>query len=263
MTMRGLKKLVGWAGLAVAMSASLQGCPLVLLGGVAGGAAMVADDRRTLGTQTDDRDIQIRSYSQLQSDLPQGSHVDVAVYNRRVLLVGEVPDEAAKQFATKIVRNVNNVQGIVNELAVGPASTLTTRSSDTYITSKVKASLVAEKGVPANFFKVVTERGIVYLMGLVTTDEGNRAADIASRVPGVLQVVKVFQYVRPEDATSRAAMSTTRAESAPEPQAAAPAATGATVGAVPDASVSSQPLQAPAPIHNAGPVEAGNPKASR
>ncbi|SDV48623.1 BON domain-containing protein [Chitinasiproducens palmae] len=265
MTMSGVAKVARWSVLAVAMSASLQGCPLILLGGAVGGAAMVADDRRTIGTQADDRDIQIRAYSQLQGDLPNTAHVDIAVYNRRVLIVGEVPDEAAKIFATKIARNVSNVRGIVNELSVGEASSMTTRSSDTYITSKVKASLVAEKGVPANFFKVVTERGIVYLMGLVTVDEGNRAADIASRVPGVMQVVKVFEYIRAEDAKPLASNSS--AASTPTTVAAAPAQadTGATVGAVPDASVSAQPLaqQAPAPIQNAAPVEPGNPKARK
>lgn len=272
---KGLAKGVITAACAFTIAASLQGCPLLLIGGVAAGAggAAMATDRRTVGTQMDDREIQIRAAAQLASDLPQAAHADVAVFNRRVLIVGEVPDPDSKELATKIVRNVADVESIVNELAVQPANLISGRSRDTFITSKVKSSIIAEKDISANDFKVVTERGNVYLMGLVTRDEGTRAADIASRVPGVVKVVKAYQYILPEDQPTKKPFMSTTPEDSPDSTSATPAANGGaagtaadagvTTGAVPADGVSAQPLdqQAPAPIGNAASAQPGNPKA--
>ncbi|WP_347555490.1 BON domain-containing protein [Robbsia sp. KACC 23696] len=264
---------------AFGIAATLQGCPLLLIGAAAGagGGALVATDRRTVGTQADDREIQIRSAAQLSGDLPQGSHADVAVFNRRVLVVGEVPTPAAKEYATAIIRNVADVESIVNELAVQPASMLSARSNDTFITSKVKSSLIAEKDLSANHFKVVTERGTVYLMGLVTRAEGARAADIASRVPGVTQVVKAYQYILPSKTTDDAFMSTAPDRTAgPDSSSATPGGdpsadpnsadtAGVTTGAIPSMGVTSQPLQqqAPAPVGEAHSPVSGNPKTTK
>lgn len=273
MTVTRVKKGLIMAVCTLGIAATLQGCPLILLGGAAAGGALIATDRRTVGTQTDDREIQIRAASQLSSDLPEQAHVDVAVFNRRVLLVGEVPDASAKELATKIVRNVSNVESIVNELAVRGANPMTARSSDSFITSKVKSSIVAEKDLSANYFKVVTERGIVYLMGLVTVDEGKRAADIASRVPGVVQVVKAYQYIVPEKpgVPKKPFMETTSSDTSGDSTPASPAGnvaaadSGVTTGAIPSDNVSAQPLQqqAPAPIGNAASAQPGNPKAMK
>jgi osmotically-inducible protein OsmY len=244
-------------GLAAGLSATLQGC-FLLVAGAAGGSALVATDRRTLGAQTEDREIQVKSLAQINQNLPDTSHVNVSVFNRRVLLTGEVPDEASKQKAEQFVRQLNNVNAIVNELTVAPASDLSSRTNDSYLETRVKTALIAEKNISANNFKVVCENGSVYLMGLVTRDEGATGADVASQVPGVVKVVKVFQYILPQDvATANAGAASAPAAAAPPPT------TDATVGAVPDASVTSRPLdqQAPAPVTNSNSVHPGNPAA--
>ncbi|PLZ02284.1 BON domain-containing protein [Burkholderia sp. WAC0059] len=243
-------------GLATGLAATLQGCVLALAG-AAGGTALVATDRRTVGAQTEDREIQVKALSDLGNNLPDGSHTNVAVFNQRVLITGEVPDIASKQKAESIVRNIPNVHSIVNELAVQPASSFGSRSNDAYLEGRVKTSLIAQKGISANNFKVVSERGVVYLMGLVTVNEGNLGADAASRVPGVVQVVKVFQYISP-DAVANAPAASSAPVAAPAPADAASA--GPVVGAVPDSSVSSRPLdqQPPAPVTNSSPVQPGS-----
>ncbi|MGA7776971.1 MAG: BON domain-containing protein [Paraburkholderia sp.] len=244
-------------GLAAGLSATLQGC-FLLVAGAAGGGALVATDRRTVGAQTEDREIQVKSIAQINQNLPDAAHVNVSVFNRRVLLTGEVPNDASKQRAEQIVRQLNNVNAIVNELTIQPASDLSSRTNDSYLETRVKTALIAEKNISANNFKVISENGSVYLMGLVTRDEGATGADVASRVPGVVQVVKVFQYILPQDvATANAAAASASAAAAPPPT------TDATVGAVPDASVTSRPLdqQAPAPVTNSNSVHSGNPAA--
>ncbi|HEY1611527.1 MAG TPA: BON domain-containing protein, partial [Paraburkholderia sp.] len=205
--------------------------------------------------QTEDREIQVKALSDLSKNLPDASHVNVAVFNQRVLLTGEVPDPGSKQQAELIVRAIPNVHAIANELAVQPASSYTSRTNDAYLEARVKAELIAYKDISANNFKVVSERGNIYLMGLVTPDEGNIAADAVSRVNGVQQVVKVFEYISPQQATATAS---TAPVSAPPPQ--QPAEDAPTVGAVPDASVTSRPIdqQAPAPVTNSSPLRPGS-----
>ncbi|WP_207002059.1 BON domain-containing protein [Trinickia mobilis] len=247
-------------GLTAGLAATLQGCVLALAG-AAGGGALIATDRRTVGAQTEDREIQVKALSQISSSLPDEAHVNVTVFNRRVLLTGEVPSEQDKQQAETIVRGINNVNRIINELAVQPKSSFSSRANDSYLEGRVKTALIAEKGISANDFKVVSERGNVYLMGLVTTAEGDTGGDAASRVPGVLQVVKVFQYVQPQEAQ---ALEASAAAAASAPGAAQAAASSEpTVGAVQSATISSQPLdqQPPAPVTNSNAVHSGNPKA--
>lgn len=242
-------------GLAAGLAGSLQGCVLALAG-AAGGTALVATDRRTVGAQTEDREIQVKALKDLNQNLPDASHVNVAVFNQRVLLTGEVPDPGSKQQAESIVRAIANVHSIVNELAVQPASSYSSRANDTYLEGRVKAELIEYKDISANNFKVVSERGNIYLMGLVTVEEGNIAADAASRVNGVQKVVKAFEYISPEQATATASSAPA---STPPP---APAAEEAppTVGAVPDESVTSRPIdqQAPAPVINSSPLRPGS-----
>jgi osmotically-inducible protein OsmY len=238
---------------------TLQGCPLVVIGamgGAVGGGTLVATDRRTLGAQTEDREIQVKAKSRIGESLPDQAHVSVTVFNRRVLLTGEVPSDQWKQKAEEVVRNINNVNSIVNELAIQGASSLSSRTNDAYLESRVKGAMVGEKDMRANYYKVVSERGTVYLMGLVTREEGTAGANVAAQVPGVEQVVKVFQYIKPEEAQ---ALSAAAASGASAP-AAASASEDATVGAVPDSSVSSTPLgvQTPAPVKNSD-VHPGNP----
>jgi osmotically-inducible protein OsmY len=270
MTVTRLTKALCTAALTASLCACLQGCPLLVVG-AAGGGALVATDRRSVGAQTEDREIQAKAQSMFIGDMPDEAHMDVTVFNRRVLLTGEVPTDDDKRKAEAIVRTIDNVHGIINELTVGPPSSFSTRSSDAYITSKVKAALFTEKDLSSNYYKIVTESGKVYLMGLVTQAEGDKGADVVSRVTGVVQVVKVFQYISPADAQrlslggdqNAAAASGVPAANAPAgAPASAPAPDdGVTTGAVPDSSVVSQPIdtQAPAPVKNASPVQPGNP----
>ncbi|KAF1010168.1 MAG: hypothetical protein E5299_01747 [Burkholderia gladioli] len=245
--------------LSTGLVASMQGCVLAFAGAAVGGA-LIATDRRTLGAQTEDREIQIKAASQIKSGLPDETDVNVTVFNRHVLLTGEVLNDASKQRAEEIVRAINNVNAIVNELAVQPVATLSDHTNDSYLEGRVKTALIAEKGISANDFKVVCERGDVYLLGLVTVEEGNRGADVASRVPGVVQVVKVFQYIKQADVPGLSSASApTRNDGVSQP--ASVVDVGPTVGAVPDSSVIARPLQLPVSVSVSPNVHPDNLKA--
>ncbi|WP_407646210.1 BON domain-containing protein [Glaciimonas soli] len=208
-----LRRPLATAALCGAMAMSLQGCVGLLFGGaVVSGFAIT--DRRTLGAQTDDKTIAVKAEAQIPGVIGDNGHVNITSYNRHVLLTGEVRDEAAKAAAERAASAIDGVKVVINELQVGPPSTFSSRSNDTYITSKVKASLLDAKDVSGNAVKVITERGNVYLMGLVTEREGNRAAEIAAGVSGVQKVVKVFQYLTEDELT--------RLSSAPHEQTTSP-----------------------------------------
>jgi osmotically-inducible protein OsmY len=180
---------------------SLQGCVAVVAGGMVAGA-VATTDRRTLGAQTEDKAIAVKAETRLPQIVGDAGHVNINSYNRKVLLTGEVRDEAMKRAVENEVRSIANVDNVINELEVAGPSSYTSRSSDTLITSKVKLSLADKKTVSANSFKVVTERGNVFLMGMVTQREGNIAADIAKGVSGVMRVTKIFEYISEEDLRS-------------------------------------------------------------
>ena len=193
-----VKKAVLTAAVLVSLLASLQGCVAVVAGGVVTGA-LATTDRRTLGAQTEDKAIAVKAETRLPQIVGDAGHVNINSYNRKVLLTGEVRDEAMKRAVENEVRSITNVDNVINELEVAGPSSYTSRSSDTLITSKVKLSLADKKTVSANSFKVVTERGNVYLMGLVTQREGNIAAQVAQGVSGVMSVTKMFEYISEED----------------------------------------------------------------
>ena len=183
------------AGALVALVALLSGCiPLVIAGGVAAGAA-VATDRRTTGAQVDDEVIEDKTSFNVHERFKGEFHVNVTSYNGIVLLTGEVPAEAARADIAELVRTTPKVRAIQNELTIGPVTDLGSRSNDTLITSKVKARFVEANRFQINHVKVVTERGVVYLMGVVRRGEGDAASDIASTTSGVQRVVKVFEYI--------------------------------------------------------------------
>jgi osmotically-inducible protein OsmY len=187
--------LVG--ALAIASLASLQGCiALIGAGAVAGGMSL--NDRRTGGAQVEDEAIELKSGGRLRDAIGDKGHVNVTSYNRIVLLSGEVPSDADKAAAEKAIASLEGVNNVVNELEVGPNSTLSTRSSDTVITTRVKSALIDAKDIQSSAIKVVTERGNVYLMGRVTEREAARAADIARAQPSVLKVVRVFEILSEE-----------------------------------------------------------------
>ncbi len=177
----------------------LSGCAAVLIGGAAVSGVMVATDRRTSGTQIEDQSIELKSGRRMNEVLGDRGHVNFTSYNRIVLISGEVPADADIAAVQQAVMSIENVRSTVNELAVMGPSSLTSRSNDTIITSRVKAALVDAKDLQANAFKVVTERATVYLMGRVSEREATRAADIARAAGGVARVVRVFEIVTESD----------------------------------------------------------------
>jgi osmotically-inducible protein OsmY len=195
--LRPLSKAV----LCAALLPSLQGCVAVVAGSAVA-SAVATSDRRTLGAQTEDKAISVKAETRMGNIVGDAGHVNVNSYNRKVLLTGEVRDEAMKRAVEDEVRSIANVESVINELEVAGPSSYTSRSSDTLITSKVKLSLADKKTVSATSFKVVTERGTVYLLGMVTQREGNIAADVAKGVSGVMRVVKIFEYINEEDPRS-------------------------------------------------------------
>jgi osmotically-inducible protein OsmY len=180
--------------LSLALLASLSGCVEMIVGGAVMGVVATAD-RRTLGAQTEDKAIAIKAELAVPKITGDAGHVNINSYNRRVLLTGEVRDEAMKAAVVKEVSAIQNIAGVVNELEIAGPSSYTSRSSDALVTAKVKASLVEMKEISANSFKVVTERGVVFLMGRVTQREGEIAAEAARGVAGVTKVVKVLEYI--------------------------------------------------------------------
>ena len=193
--MSSLNRSTGTLLLALAAGTTLSACAPLLIGGAIWGGTMVVSDRRTSGTQIDDQAVELKSVRRIADVIGDKGHVNVTSYNRLVLLSGEVPTEADKAAVEQAVARIDNVRAIVNELTLAAPSSLSARSNDTLMTSKVKASMVDAKDIQANAYKVVTERGVVYLMGRVTEREANRAADIARGVSGVQKVVKVFDVV--------------------------------------------------------------------
>lgn len=181
-----------------ALGGSLSGCAPIVVGGAVMGS-LVASDRRTSGTQLEDEGIELRAASRLRDNLGERGHVNVNSYNRRVLLTGEVPSAQDKQLVERVVARVENVQLVVNELAVLGNASLTQRSSDTLVTARIKAALVDAKDLFANAYKVVTERGTTYLMGRVTQREADRATEIARSTPGVQKVVRVFEIITEDE----------------------------------------------------------------
>lgn len=184
---------------AALLATALAGCAPLVVGGVAAGTALVMTDRRTSGAQLDDETIEMRASSRIGETFGDRAHVNVSSYNRQVLLTGEVPSEAAKQQAEQIVARVENVRAIVNELAVMAPTSLPQRSGDVLITGKVRASFVDAADLQATAFRVVTERGTVYLMGRVSNREAERATNIARQINGVQRVVRVFEIMTPEE----------------------------------------------------------------
>ena len=176
----------------------LSGCaPLVVGGAVMTG--VVASDRRTAGTQLEDETIELKVSNAIAQNLGANIHLNVTSYNRQVLLTGEVVTASDRERAEKVAQSQENVKGLINDLAVMAPSSLTQRTKDTVITSQIKAAFIDAKDLQSNSIKVVTERGIVYLMGRVTQREAKRATDIARGVGGVAKVVRVFDEISEEE----------------------------------------------------------------
>jgi len=173
----------------------LQGCATAVITGAATGVS-IAHDRRTTGSVIDDQGIEFKAASAIYRNkaIYDQSHVNVTSYNGTVLITGEALTEQLKQQIYELVRVIPKVRTIHNELIIAAPSALPSRSSDAWITSKVKAKITADENLDPFFVKVVTEHGIVYLMGIVTRSEAQRAVHIASTSAGVQRVVKIFEY---------------------------------------------------------------------
>ncbi len=213
---------VGCGLLVVALASA---CAPLVIGVVVAGTAMVATDRRTTGAQLDDQTIQLRLAGELSTafkDRPV--HIAVNSFDRRVLLTGEVPDEAAKAKAGEIATASLNVRAVINELAIAPPSSLSDRTSDTALATKVRAAFINTKEIAFNSIEIVVERHIVYLLGFVTEKEGQIAALVASKVSGVQQVVKVFEYATQEEVDQRRALGGSSSSPAPAKPASTPPA---------------------------------------
>ena len=180
----------------------LGGCPLVLLGG--GAAAVSAiEDRRTSGTILDDDSIEVTVRRTLRERFGENTHVNVTSFNRSVLLTGEVPDQARRAEIEKIVQGIGNVRSVTNDLQLGVPASLAARANDSLITGRVKTRLLDANKVNPLHVKVVTENGVVYLMGIVTEQEANDAVEVARTTGSVIKVVKVFEYCRLGDGICR------------------------------------------------------------
>lgn len=192
------RALLGLVSLGLSLPA-LQGCFGVAVAGATVGM-LAAADRRSIGVQTDDEAIELKASNRLSPDIRERSHINFTSYNRRLLITGEVPDEATRSRAADEVSRVENVQGVWNELVVAANSSLTARSNDTYITSKVKARFIDANQFAVNHVKVVTEAGSVYLLGIVTEREAQAAIQVARNTEGVKRVINVMQIISDAEA---------------------------------------------------------------
>ena len=194
-------KLTLSAALFAATLPLLQGCFPIVAGGVAAGV-MSAHDRRLTGVQTDDETAEWKANAAIPAQFKDKSHVNFTAFNQRMLITGEVPSEEAKNIIGEQTLKVDRVQTIYNELVVAPASSLSSRSTDAYITSKIKARLVDSNQLSANHVKVVTENGTAHLMGIVNEREAKVAVNISRTTDGVRKVVNVMEII-PETETRR------------------------------------------------------------
>lgn len=178
----------------IALLPVVSGCAAVAVGGAVAAGVMVAEDRRTVGTMTEDEGIEQKASNRINEKI-KGAHINVTSYNRMLLLTGEVPTAAAKADAERIARAVENVRSVFNELQISGNTEMQTRTNDSVITSKVKARFVDARKFSPVHVKVVTENSVVYLMGLVKKQEAADATEIARTTSGVTKVVRLFEYL--------------------------------------------------------------------
>ena len=196
MKIRGTRSLVRLAGAAAAvMGLQLLGaCAPLMLGGVVM-TGMVAVDRRTSGIQLEDQGIELKALNRVKDAAGGRGHISTTSYNRMVLITGEVATDADRLAVEQAVRQIENVRAVVNELAVMEPSSLGSRSSDLVVTGKIKARFIDANDLQSLAFKVVTERGVVHLMGRVTEREAARSTELARSTSGVQKVVRVFEVI--------------------------------------------------------------------
>jgi osmotically-inducible protein OsmY len=181
------------------MCLGLASCAAPLMFGGVLGTAMVASDRRTTGIQLEDEGIEQRGASAMTENFGSKEHITITSYNRQVLITGQVSNDTVRRQAEQLVSRVQNVRAVVNELVVGPVSTTSERANDAVLVAKVKAAMIDSEDVFANVFKIVGERGTVYMMGRVTQREAQRATEVVRGVSGVKRVVRVLEYITEDE----------------------------------------------------------------
>jgi osmotically-inducible protein OsmY len=187
------------AAAVAALALPLAGCVGVAAVGV-GAAALSVEDRRTTGTQVEDEGIELRASNRVSERFSDKAHVNITSFNRNVLITGEASNEQTRADIEKMVAAVPGVRGVTNDMQIGGVTALTSRANDAGITGKVKARFLDAGRFSPVHVKVVTENGVVYLLGMVTEAEANSAVEVARTTGGVRKVVKVFEYCKPTDA---------------------------------------------------------------
>jgi len=185
---------------ALLVAASLSGCVPVLMGGAMVGTAAVATDRRTAGIQLEDTSIDARIRGAISEHHGDKAQVTPSSYNRKVLLVGTVPDENTRTHIGRLAAAVENVEAVNNLISIGPTRSLSNAANDSLIASQVRAALLATNGLPSSAFSVTTHANVVYLQGRVSRSEGDTAARVASKLKGVGKVVTLYEYISDEEA---------------------------------------------------------------
>jgi osmotically-inducible protein OsmY len=183
----------------LAAAALMSACAPLVVGGAAVGGMMMFTDRRTSGAQLEDQAIELKAMNRVRDAIGDRGHVNATSYNRMVLITGEVQNEADKAAVEQTIAKIENVRSTVNELAIMGPTSLTARSNDVILAGKVKATFLDAKELQSNAFKVVAERGTVYLLGRVTEREAERATELARSVSGVQKVVKLFEPITEEE----------------------------------------------------------------
>jgi osmotically-inducible protein OsmY len=206
------------------LGVSLSGCVFPLLVGGAAGTAMVASDRRTSGAYVDDQSIALKAASQLSNKFP-AAHVNVTSYNRTALMTGELQTDDLRMQAEMQIRALPGVTRVYNYTVVAEPTTLGQRNNDVWITGKVRGRMLGVKTIPSQAIKVVSERGVVYLFGLVTHAEGDAATAVASQTAGVLKVVQLYEYIDAVPSAMAAPVAASQTVSNPPPAETQPAET--------------------------------------
>lgn len=188
-----VKPLIGL----VLMLSLLQGCAAVVVAGAGTAAVSSANDRRTIGSQIDDNTIEFKATSAIgeMTALKDKARVVVKSVNGNLLVVGQSPNENLRQMAMSALEKIEGIKRIHNQIRIGNMTTMSTQTIDTWITTKVKLKLLATEDINSHNISVLTENAEVYLMGLVTEEEGNKAVEVARNISGVSKVIKVFELL--------------------------------------------------------------------
>jgi len=201
---------------------SMTGCAPLLIGTAVGGA-LVVTDRRTSGAQVEDKGLDLKISTRIREVLGNNVHINVNAYNRVILLTGEVPNTAVSEQAEGLAATTENTKSVINELVIAGTSSLSSRANDIWLEGKVKATLIDARDLQSNAFKITVERGEVFLMGMVTEREANRAAALAASVKGVHKVVRLFHILTEEELAQKWGPTTKSSNSPPNDNSAATA----------------------------------------